>query len=325
LPMCALLLGRDQEEFQTAFEEQQRQRMVRLLYDGEDPMVAAQQAGPLPSPDDSYPHTHLPEALVTALVEELSGGAPLFVIESGSFVGGSAIRIANALRANHGGLVLCVDPFCGDSAMWADKAMRAWLRIRGGRPRLFEQFVANIAAAGCEDLVLPMCATTCAALGALRRLQAGHDAPPRPGLIYLDSAHEEGETLVEIRAAYELLRPGGVLLGDDWSWEAVRNDVLRFASSQRLTPPALPGLPTALFVPVAGAEGVAVSDGGEGDAAQWLIQKPEDSSSEWLSASRQIVSLAAKSARDARGLGASEELLGSLALAVGRFHAADQT
>jgi hypothetical protein len=30
---------------------------------------------------------------------------------------------------------------------------------------------------------------------------------------------------------WDLLRPGGVLMGDDWSWDAVRTDVVRFAQT----------------------------------------------------------------------------------------------
>ena len=45
----------------------------------------------------------------------------------------------------------------------------------------------------------------------------------------LDSAHEPDETFLELASAWRLLPRGGVLLGDDWRWEAVRNDVLKFA------------------------------------------------------------------------------------------------
>jgi hypothetical protein len=45
----------------------------------------------------------------------------------------------------------------------------------------------------------------------------------------LDSAHEPDETLLELRLCWGLLEDGGILLGDDWGWDAVRNDVLRFS------------------------------------------------------------------------------------------------
>eukprot|EP00122_Pirum_gemmata_P004471 Pgem_evm1s4062 len=47
-------------------------------------------------------------------------------------------------------------------------------------------------------------------------------------MIYLDSAHEKDETLIELQIAWSLLPDYGILWGDDWGWEAVRNDLIRF-------------------------------------------------------------------------------------------------
>jgi hypothetical protein len=35
---------------------------------------------------------------------------------------------------------------------------------------------------------------------------------------------------MELQHAWSLLRAGGMLFGDDWSWSSVANDVLRFAN-----------------------------------------------------------------------------------------------
>jgi len=52
-----------------------------------------------------------------------------------------------------------------------------------------------------------------------------------PQVIYLDIAHEEHETLIELQLAWDILSPGGVLFGDDWNWDAVRDDVTKFAKT----------------------------------------------------------------------------------------------
>jgi predicted O-methyltransferase YrrM len=45
-------------------------------------------------------------------------------------------------------------------------------------------------------------------------------------LIYLDSAHEIGETFAELYVYFQLLRKGGLLIGDDYkSFPAVQHDV----------------------------------------------------------------------------------------------------
>ena len=52
--------------------------------------------------------------------------------------------------------------------------------------------------------------------------------------LYLDSAHLKGETLLEITEAYRLMRPGGVLLGDDLDWPAVESDLSEFLKAQKI-------------------------------------------------------------------------------------------
>ena len=54
-------------------------------------------------------------------------------------------------------------------------------------------------------------------------------------VVYLDSAHEAGETYIELQLYFDLLEPGGILFGDDYdSYPAVRHDVNRFASCNGL-------------------------------------------------------------------------------------------
>ena len=49
-----------------------------------------------------------------------------------------------------------------------------------------------------------------------------------PDVIFLDSAHEEDETFMEISMYYKILMPGGIMFGDDYGWPAVKNDVNRW-------------------------------------------------------------------------------------------------
>lgn len=126
--------------------------LVEVLFGGKGPF--ADPCEDLPQADlSSYPHTHLHESLVEQLMaalleqDEAASSGPLLVIELGSFVGGSAVRIARALkrlgRCGRNSALVCIDPFCGDSNMWANhNGWRSWLQLRGGRPRLFEQFIA---------------------------------------------------------------------------------------------------------------------------------------------------------------------------------------
>lgn len=60
-------------------------------------------------------------------------------------------------------------------------------------------------------------------------------------VLYLDSAHELRETFMELTAYWPLIKPGGVLLGDDFNWKAVQlaSSCLRFAPTRLSDPLAL--------------------------------------------------------------------------------------
>jgi predicted O-methyltransferase YrrM len=59
--------------------------------------------------------------------------------------------------------------------------------------------------------------------------------------LYLDSAHLKGETKLEITEAFKLVRPGGILLGDDLDWPAVEADLSSFLADHAEST-SLPGL-----------------------------------------------------------------------------------
>lgn len=53
--------------------------------------------------------------------------------------------------------------------------------------------------------------------------------------IYLDASHEEEDVYEDIQNYWEVLAPGGILLGDDWTWDGVRLAAQRFAKEQHLS------------------------------------------------------------------------------------------
>jgi F5/8 type C domain/Methyltransferase domain len=205
--------------------------LLTQLYGGASPFAYCD----LNQRDDGYPHTNLIPEVIDSVLELLQ---PKFWLEIGTMLGGSAIRTAELIKRR--GLdtgLICIDPFCGDVNMWAweqpKRRAGEWLflGLRNGRPSIFERFIANAVAAGHSDIMLPITATSIVGTKLLARLRSEGRIGSLPSVIYLDSAHEPDETLLELRNCWELLPAGGVLMGDDWSWSAVRNDVLRFAKS----------------------------------------------------------------------------------------------
>ena len=111
--------------------------------------------------------------------------------------------------------------------------MRA-LTYEDGTSKLLDQFLVNVRHAGLEKDIVVWPATTINALrflshihhtdrlqrvdtfedGRLDGRKTLHDKLdknlPRPDVIYLDSAHQKDETVLEMEHAWAVLRPGGV-------------------------------------------------------------------------------------------------------------------
>jgi len=228
--------------------------LVEELFLGADPMLA-----PLPphlasmTPDGEMTHVSSRDI---DMVLEFAPKPLSFWLELGAFEGGSAILTAQRVEARRDDRtaadksvedetsIVAVDTFLGDiRVLWErTPAERRQLLRPDGTISLLDRFRANVRKAGQAQTVLPLPATSVTALRLVVSL-AQRGVVPLPQVIYLDSAHEEGEVLLEIELAWEALAPGGVLFGDDWVLPPLRpaspdaeedpggvqRDVLRFA------------------------------------------------------------------------------------------------
>ena len=105
------------------------------------------------------------------------------------------------------------------------------LRLQKGQPSIFERFLANVYASGFAPMVLPLRTTSIVGMRVLQHLVPERRLAHLPQAIYVDSAHEVGETIQEIWMAWQTLPArGGILFGDDMQWENVMHDVTTFVS-----------------------------------------------------------------------------------------------
>jgi len=184
--------------------------------------------------DKGYPHTNIKKELLDCLFNHI---IPTYIVECGSMCGGSAIIMTETLcKKNLDSEIICIDPFTGDVNMWDweknDLEKNSWrfLKLENGKPTIFDRFIANCKSSGFENKILPISCTTLVGVKLLKRLYDQQRISSLPNYIYLDSAHEPDETLLELKTCWNILEPGGILFGDDWNWESVRNDVLRFSN-----------------------------------------------------------------------------------------------
>jgi len=187
---------------------------------------------------NKFPHSNLTPEFFFGLLQILQPTPPRLIVEVGSLYGNSVLTLSTVLdEVGYPAVpIICIDPWSGDLNMLLarhkDPVVRAWSSpVRDGRALTFDQFMVNVQFAMTRGSVspfhvIPLHATSIVGARWLKAMDY------TPDIIFIDSAHEEDETLLEIRSFYEVLAPGGIIFGDDYGWTGVRNDVQRFAASK---------------------------------------------------------------------------------------------
>jgi len=203
------------------------QELLDTLYSNNSPYLSCEEK----YIDNGYPHTKILYDLLQILFTNIE---PNYIVECGSMLGGSAIRMADVLKKNNlSSEIICIDPFTGDVNMWDWEKDDAWkyLRLENGIPTIYKRFLANCKYSGFEDKILPLNTTTSVGIKLLQRLVGQNRIHELPNYIYLDSAHEKDETFFELSLCWNCLIHNSILFGDDWLWDAVREDVIKFANT----------------------------------------------------------------------------------------------
>ena len=196
--------------------------LKELLYFGEDPYVGLAWADMAFIESYGSSAVKAKDAITRAIQTHLDGPVHL-IVEVGSFIGTSAVRTWGHLVENTG-IVLCVDTWQGDVNMRLGSQFQKFMSLKHGHPTLYNVFLQRVFAHNLTERIFPLAMPSLTAARLLAAAQWIID------VIYVDSAHEQGETLIELHMYFNLLRPGGILLGDDWKvFPAVKHDVTLFA------------------------------------------------------------------------------------------------
>ena len=160
-----------------------------------------------------------------------------WILELGSFIGSSAVTLGNAVRkVGSATPIVCMDTWLGDVNMWNVKGRMLGPQGLSGEPRLYEQFMTNVRAANLSDIVIPVRAPAMVGLRYLdTMIRSGKITAP--SIIYLDTAHEYPETVLEMQVAWSILGPGGLLTGDDYDkfWPQLQQSVNEFVTLRPLS------------------------------------------------------------------------------------------
>ena len=160
------------------------------------------------------------------LFAEVMAARPSVVIEVGTWKGASLLHMRSLSPTTQ---FIAIDTWLGCSVMfWTE--LRDEYRLVGGFPALYQQFIANVLAAGAERDVWPLPITSTAGAHVLAHLGVTAE------VIYIDASHEEEDTASELRLYWPLLEPGGTMFGDDYNerWSGVMRAVDAFAARASL-------------------------------------------------------------------------------------------
>lgn len=166
---------------------------------------------------------------------------PSLIIEVGSFLGYSAIKMAEEVKRL--GLkntrVICVDTWLGavdyyllNQSKNVNQSNKDFGYVNG-YPTLYYKFLANVIESNTQDVIRPLPFPSSIAAKILKKVLI-EDIKIQPEIIFIDGCHEEYDVFFDCYYYYEILKEGGVMWGDDWSWETVRNGIMRFVNDNGL-------------------------------------------------------------------------------------------
>ncbi|WP_459935735.1 class I SAM-dependent methyltransferase [Desulfonatronum parangueonense] len=164
-------------------------------------------------------------------VLELS--SPKLIIEVGSWKGDSASVMARFFKDNCiDGAIICVDTWLGgvehinnDHTSWG---IMNYLKF--GYSTLYFHFLANMMHAGIHQYIIPFPNTSLNSSRYMVKKSILAD------MVYVDASHEEDDVYADLNSYWDLLKPGGLMLGDDWhvDWYGVICAVNRFSKEKCL-------------------------------------------------------------------------------------------
>ena len=139
--------------------------------------------------------------------------------------------MAQLMRNNEvDGTVLSVDTFLGSWEHYEQKEYFPSLQHRNGYPSLFYTFLTNVVESGVAEYVQPFPLDSANAFFVIQRKGIVAD------VIHIDAGHDFDAVLNDLRIWWKVLKPGGLLIADDYDadgvvWPSVRDAVQAFLAA----------------------------------------------------------------------------------------------
>ena len=170
---------------------------------------------------------------ICKVFEKLDKKTDLFMIELGSWKGKSSVAFGKHLKKTNG-QILCIDTWLGAPEFWTwgidDPTRGKSLLTKHGYPSVYYTFLNNVFIHKLDNTIIPFPISGDQAACVLRYYKIAADA------VYVDASHEEHEVYKDLNYYWGLVKPGGIIFGDDYcrGWQGVVNAVTRFSSEHKL-------------------------------------------------------------------------------------------
>ena len=131
------------------------------------------------------------------------------IVEIGSFEGRATVWILDNLIQNQDSKVYCIDPFMATGRK--EKEVVRQMQLDWGQ--IFQRFQSNISLTGKAGQVELIQAQSSVALSSLIGAAYG-----QVDFVYVDGSHRAPDALSDLIFSYHLLRDGGLMICDDYTW-----------------------------------------------------------------------------------------------------------
>lgn len=163
------------------------------------------------------------ETFFKSVIKELQ---PKLIIEIGTWIGGSAIMMADYLVENNiAGEIVCVDTWLGSVEHWGEICE---MKVENGRPIIYKEFLSNVVNKGYQNIITPFPIDSTNGLLYFQKNNIKAD------LIYVDGGHDYMSVKNDLYNASNVVRIGGWIIGDDYHHPDVRRAALEVFGAQHL-------------------------------------------------------------------------------------------
>jgi len=169
------------------------------------------------------------------LVEAMDMIRPHIVVEVGVWKGGSSLTMARRMKdLGLDSVVISIDTWLGSWEHWQNDEWFGMLGMEHGRAALMGIFMNNAIQLGLKDYIIPLPLDSLNAVRVLRHFNI------YPDVVHIDGGHDYDAVYADLRVWWDMVNPGGLLIGDDYDpaggWPDVKRAFDDFFGALGLAP-----------------------------------------------------------------------------------------